>query len=100
MTDILASELAPTDNPESLSTPKVPEVVSEASLRRNCPLVKPSRANALVAVPWNALFVTVVLSCSPGRTLAKPGMAGLGVNVGSLLTMPTMVSATKSCMIT
>ena len=87
---------APTLKPVSLSTLKVPVVEVLVSARMNWVLVKLFNSCELVAVPWNngTCEPTRVLSVMPGRMVVNPLMAVCGVNVASLLMIPTMESLT------
>ena len=95
VTEILASESAPTKKPPvSVRTDKLPVVDVLVSVRMNALPLTPFNASAFVAVPLNRLLLTVLLSCIPGAIVANPTMATCGVNVASLEMVATTVPPT------
>ena len=63
---------APTVNPESLTTPSVPDVVSLAFDLKKLAAATPPSASESVAVPWNLTSAIAVVSVIPFLIVAKP----------------------------
>ena len=74
---------APTVNPESLTTPSVPVVVSLAFDLKKLAAATPPSASESVDVPWNLTSAIAVVSVIPFLIVAKPDKEVFGVKVSS-----------------